>query len=102
MSDLNRLATYNAERSRGIAHTEAYQREMAVLQEEYKATVNSERGPYLTPRCRRVGGHSRFMHHRRRGPFWARRDEYRCMRCGSVVDPFSLAMQTRVVPGVSA
>jgi hypothetical protein len=39
---LDRLATYNAERARGIAHTPEYDERMAVIQERFDAEVAQE------------------------------------------------------------
>lgn len=83
MNDVSRLATYNSERHRGLMHTEQYQQEMANLQAEYD--VLPLPGNERAEPCRLSGQHSRFTYHRRRGPFWARRDQYTCMRCNTVV-----------------
>lgn len=34
-NDVHRLSTYNSEVNRGLVHTEAYQREMSILQQQY-------------------------------------------------------------------
>lgn len=49
MADVNALATYNAEVSRGIAHTEEYDRRMAKLQAEYNEGMKLNRNPSVWP-----------------------------------------------------
>lgn len=45
--------------------------------------------------CVRRGHHSQFALHRRVGPFWRRRDEYRCADCGTVIEPRAPRLVTK-------
>ena len=49
ISEMNALAIYNAEVSRGIAHTEEYDQRMARLQAEWNEGMKSIKNPSVFP-----------------------------------------------------
>jgi len=57
--------------------------ELMILNEAI-AFVEANDPRYL---CKRRGHHSAALWHRRRGRFWARRDEFWCVDCGQPVTP---------------
>ena len=49
LNDVNRLATYNSEITRGIVHTEDYDKEMKTLQAEYNEGMKMNKNPCIWP-----------------------------------------------------